>query len=416
MKIRGDLKIYRDLLVTTAAKNAAIGKYLVAKNTDGVVKWNDLQVYAPNSVTVYPQGTLVIDTATGDLHIAKKDNAPGDELTHVNWLNVSSGGGGGNVEFYASSLPVAGTKEVIYVLENTGSLYTWDGSQYVYISGGIPIEQKATLDVGGIKKYDTVMQGVKLDGFIDQLISPAEEPEITDPVYYDFYISNIPSMKIGTAFTPVYVENFFKGTADGWNSVKNKLTVNIKGDSTQYDHIPAAGAIYVVKPENAFIGSVIYSSGVPALYNSTGNLSFINRGYEVTTYTENVKGWYQGFIGMDNSNTNNVVNALQSGSQSANSWQEFEYIKNTDRRIDTVLVKKIDQDYESHTHIYVALPANQFTFFEVVTESNEVITTLADFIRNFSIVVGTTTIPMQLYSVNINGFTNNMNAELIITK
>jgi len=185
MKIRGDLKVLRDLVIHTAADDAKIGKLLYAADAAGTVEWSNLKIMIADNTVNYNKGELVTDDTGKKVYIASVSGAPGINLGDSRWTEITGGssGGGGNIYTYTnkSELPPYGEVNAVYIVENTGSLYVWNvaSTKYVFSGGGTTTQINATVNVGGIKKNDPVPAGSDLNEFIRQLVSPDVKSDLT---------------------------------------------------------------------------------------------------------------------------------------------------------------------------------------------------------------------------------------------
>lgn len=317
MKIRGDLKVLRDLVVKTVANDAKIGRLLYAGSDDGTVVWNDLTVFEPDPAETYDKGSLVFDAVGSELFIARGDYAPGNDLSSPIWLNISGGGGGGpvggGVETYAERglFPTTGSLHTIYIAEETNSLYRWGDSGYLYISGGITEEIPASITVGGIKATEKVPEGADLEKFIAQLINPVLHPTKTSN-YVTLLGITPATYEVGTVFTAALTSPYTTGTIFSKDGAPNisltggKIESRYSGPGVNY----LTGKITTTVAPGTQFWSVTtsYTEGNPSdyYYDSVGERSYI---YDsppkgdgsreegiVTDLSESITGKYKYFV------------------------------------------------------------------------------------------------------------------------
>ena len=413
MNVRGDLKIWRDLIVQTASSTPEIGRILTSVSTTGKVEWSDLAVAEVRSAGSYNKGSLVTVALYDEIFMARVDLASGgDVYNSVQWLKINggSGGGTGGVEEYAafSAFPPVGQTNVIYIDAEFGSLYRWGTvlQQYQNVGGGISTAVKASVAVGGIIKSETVPVGTDLREFIDKLINPEVEATITLPTY-SFEVNNVVSARIGTTFSLNYSNSYGAGTVKGYDLAGNNVTYGLKSSVATYAQTPSAGTAYSVVEDNSFDGTATYTEGTPAIYTSAGNLSTADRSAGTLDRTYSFTGFYEAYIGMAATDSNAIIQHIQAGTLPSGTFTTINYTAHSQRTVATTLIQGL-------ASIYVAMPANKFTTFIVKSATFDTVLTEADYAQDFDVSVDGNITTMKLYTLDFNGYDENMNADLII--
>jgi len=413
MKIRGDLKVLRDLIVKTAAADAEVGKLLYAGASDGTVIWSDLIVHDAKS-RAYKRGSLVFNQAGTKVYIANVDGASGIDLDSLKWTEISGGSGSGSgdsVVTYdnkADMEAVEGKENTIYIVAETNSLYRWDPSNSSYINiVGTQNAVKASIDVGGIKKNDPILEGTTLEVFIKQLVNPEVEAVVVSSQSYSFGINNIPSKRIGTTFNLSYNNNYSPGRVKGYDLAGAEVVYDLKSSSATYTHSPILAASYSVRETNSFNGRATYTKGTPPVYTSVGNLSTVDRSGGTMDSTFSFIGHYEVYVGMAATDSNAVVSQIQNGTLPSHTFTTVEYVANSQKTVPVVLRKDL-------ASIYVAMPKNKFTKFMVKSSTFDTIITEDDYVQDFDVSVDGNVTAMKLYTVDMNGYDSDMNADLII--
>jgi len=305
MNIRGDLKILRDLYITTSNNDALEGKVITSVGADGKTMWSDVR--APRATSrKYRRGALVTDSFVTKLYMAIIDDASGGNLYDVaEWLEItgsSSSGGGSVVDIPTKSmLPEIGDTDTLYVVQDTGSLYRWEG-EYIFAGGGTDENIKAAITVGGIITNDHVVPGTNLNEFIEQLINPVIKPTKED---VSLAITGIPTnvLEVGSQFKLDAADisySYFPGkiiSADTHPEIAlvgGELSHEYKGSGidTQTGEIDSIVTVGL----NAWSVDVDYEGGNPndKYYDSKGEESDIFDNYRLPG---TVRSDSKGFIG-----------------------------------------------------------------------------------------------------------------------
>jgi len=109
MKIRGSLKIDKDITAKNTGGSTAIdGKFAIA-NDLGVLRWSDLVVPTVTVATNYPKDSLVLD-ANGDAYISVVSNASGSAIGDPNVWKPFGASGGAPVSYIQIGPYPPGTK------------------------------------------------------------------------------------------------------------------------------------------------------------------------------------------------------------------------------------------------------------------------------------------------------------------
>jgi len=359
MKIRGDLKVLKDLFIK--AGHADAGKTLTVDGSGKVVFGGASEITVDTSKT-YTKGSLVSNTAETGLFLAKANGAPGSNLADAKWEEI---GGGSTARDIAS-----------------------------------------VLKVGGITDTDIVPAGTDLEAFINKLIHPEVAAQITQQVGYTFSLLPGVDTHVGTRLNGLYHEKYVPGRIKGYDINGNKVTYDLKSSSATF----TAQAAYTVKDINDITRVATYGKGTPEIYTSEGKVSLASaRAAGSKSYTLHFKGYYKIYLGTAGLDDTYVINTITSGS-TPTGFDTAKYYANTNLTDGNIKLKP------NKKAIYMVLPKGKFKKFKVVTSTHDTVITDANFENDFTVNIDGTNITMSMYKREIGGgYSSEMSATLYIT-
>ncbi|MCK5788360.1 MAG: hypothetical protein KAH32_05150 [Chlamydiia bacterium] len=365
MKIRGDLKILHDLIVTTAANDAVIGNVLSAVNAEGKVRWSNLIVTYVESLKTYEKGSLVTNSTGTDLYLAIDHSAPGANLSDSAWKAIggSAGGAGGVIEYpYRVDFPPVGISNTIYIDNSTGYLFRWKADINEYVNTAAITEEIVSLvDVGGIRIDDPVTEKSTLSDFINQLLRPFVADKKTADVTYSLSLPNS-KLRVGEVISTNYTDTYFPGTVTGYDVLGNIASVDLKGIAT-ITHSPAAGTTVTIAELNTFTGTATYAEGTDPIYDSTGQPGTVNRSSGTLVSTFTVTGFNPLYVGVTSKTYSALITDMQGGILPTGTYTR-EYITNEISRIPENSVGFNG----GNINIFIAVPRGKYQGVKVVTE------------------------------------------------
>lgn len=374
MKIRGDLKVLRDLIVKTSVAVPEVGQALIAASVTGRVAWSDIRVYVVDPLKTYAKGTFVTLDLYDELFMARADLSNGGDVYNTDeWLAVNSESGtsaGGVVEYDSfDTFPAVGAKNTIYIDALLGSLYRWNSTEVEYsnVGGGISRDVTASITVGGIGATNVVPAGTDLRAFMEKLLNPEVLAKLVSPFLgYAFNLNLNAKEMIGSIHLLDYTNVYEPGKIQGYDIAGDASLIDQKGAATIVN-VPSSGTQHIITEANIFKGDAAYAAGTEDIYSSEGKIdTSIDRIEGVfPTRTLSIDGYYNVYMGVTNKTRAQVVTDLVNGTIPPDSYS-YPYILDEDFTVGG------DKLAKKNVSLFLLLPKGKFTKSRIVTIYNDV--------------------------------------------